>query len=154
MKIALVSFILLGCAMSLSALSFGGLQSADWTSEDIEQGYKIVGDIAYQAPGLTDLMASLIICPEHLSLINEYFKICRLEHGAHQIYGPVVEFPLLFLPRLVIRLYCIFHFLIREFCSFLTIRPHCPFHDPRNNAAAFFQSRQLCPICCQNLYRP
>ncbi len=63
MKIALVSFILLGCGMSLSALSFGGLQSANWTSEDIEQGYKIVGDIAYQAPGLTDLMASLIICP-------------------------------------------------------------------------------------------
>jgi len=69
MKIALVSFILLGCAMSLSALSFGGLQSANWTSEDIEQGYKIVGDIAYQTPSLTDLTASLIIRPQtHFSL--------------------------------------------------------------------------------------
>ncbi len=68
MKIAFVSFILLGCAMSLSALSFGGRPTTNFTSEEIEQGYKIVGDIAYQAPSLTDLMASLIIRPEHLSL--------------------------------------------------------------------------------------
>ncbi len=68
MKITLVSFILLGCTMSLSAISFGGRLTANWTSEDIERGHKIVGDIAYQAPSLTDLMASLIIRPEHLSL--------------------------------------------------------------------------------------
>ena len=61
MKIALVSFILLSCGMSLSALSFGGRLNANWTSEEIEQGYKIVGDIAYKAPDLTDLMASLYI---------------------------------------------------------------------------------------------
>jgi len=61
MRIALVSFILLGCAMSLSAISFGGRPTANWTSEDMERGYKIVGDIAYKAPGLKDLMASLLI---------------------------------------------------------------------------------------------
>ncbi len=63
MKITLVSFILLGCTMSLSAISFGGRLAANWTSEDIERGHKIVGDIAYKAPGLTDLMASLVIRP-------------------------------------------------------------------------------------------
>jgi len=64
MKIALVSFVILGCAMSLSAISFGGRLTANWTSEEIEQGYKIVGDIAYKAPGLTDLMACLLIHPQ------------------------------------------------------------------------------------------
>jgi len=61
MNIALVSFILLGCAMSLSAISFGGRLPANWTSEDIERGHKIVGDIVYKFPTLKDLVASLLL---------------------------------------------------------------------------------------------
>ncbi len=72
MKITLVSFILLGCGMSLSAISFGGRPTANWTSEDIERGHKIVGDIAYKVPGLKDLMASLIIRPQKPLYCNKY----------------------------------------------------------------------------------
>ncbi len=66
MNIALVSFILLGCAMSLSAISFGGRLNANWTSEEIEQGYKIVGDIVYKFPTLKDLVASLLLLSHKL----------------------------------------------------------------------------------------
>ena len=64
MKIALVTFVFLSCGMSLSAMSFGGHLTVNWTSEDREldeRGYKIVENIAYKVPDLKDLAASFII---------------------------------------------------------------------------------------------
>jgi len=72
MKIALVCFILLSSAMSLSALSFGGRPTTNFTSKDIERGYKIVGDIVYKAPGLKDLVASLPLISNTLFTLS-YF---------------------------------------------------------------------------------
>jgi len=58
--------------MSLSALSFGGRPTANWTSEDIERGYKIVGDIVYNVPGLKDLVTSLPLISNTLFTLS-YF---------------------------------------------------------------------------------
>ncbi len=87
MKTALISFILLGCSMSLSALSLGGLQSANWTSEDIERGYKIVGDIAYKVPDPKDQAASLLIHYQTpFSSLNKFFILQTRAWGVSNIW--------------------------------------------------------------------
>lgn len=49
-KILLASFVLLSLYQTSEALSLGGLEPINWTSEDYAKGYKLVGDMVFTAP--------------------------------------------------------------------------------------------------------
>ena len=58
----LFSFFLLKCLIAaLCATSFGGRMPINWTRQDNDNGYKLIGDMAYKAPSLKEILVCFLM---------------------------------------------------------------------------------------------